>query len=85
MPAHYHRRTQLLLDDERWQRVQRRADETGASFGEVIRRAIDVGIPAPQSERSAAIRRLLDAEPIAVKDWDDWKREIRDERLGRAD
>jgi len=35
------RRLQVLLDDERMERLERRSAETGASAGEVVRRAID--------------------------------------------
>lgn len=39
------RRTQVLLDDERYARLERRARETDRSVGAVIREAIDRAFP----------------------------------------
>lgn len=74
------RRTQLLLDEERYERLARKSEATGSSVAELIRRAIDVAYPeAGADRRRAAADRLLAAEPMPVKDWPEMKREIRDE------
>jgi predicted transcriptional regulator len=59
-------RLQLLLDDERYQRVQTLARQRGTSVAAVIREALDRGLPATQRRRSAAARRILAAEPMPV-------------------
>ena len=61
-------RLQLLLDDERYERVQALARQRGTSVATVIREAIDRGLPAAQQRRSAAARRILAAEPMPVAD-----------------
>ena len=60
-------RLQLLLDDERYQRVQTLARQRGTSVAAVIREALDRGLPATQRRRSAAARRILAAEPMQVE------------------
>jgi hypothetical protein len=57
---------QLLLDGERYQRVQTLARQRGTSAAAVIREALDRGLPATQPRRSAAARRILTAEPMQV-------------------
>jgi predicted transcriptional regulator len=59
-------RLQLLLDDERYQRVQTLARQRGTSVAAVIREALDRGLPATQRRRSAAARRILAAAPMEV-------------------
>lgn len=61
-------RLQILLDDERYERVQALARQRGTSVATVIREAIDRGLPAAQRRRSAAARRILAAEPMEVGD-----------------
>ena len=60
-------RLQLLLDDERYQRVQTLPRQRGTSVASVIREALDRGLPATQRRRSAAARRILAAEPTQVE------------------
>ena len=76
------RRLQVLLDDERMERLERRSAETGASVGEVVRRAIDEAVPAPREDRMAAVERFLSYPPMPVDDWDVMKREMLDELYG---
>ena len=61
-------RLQLLLDDERYQRVHALARQRGTSVAAVIREALDRGLPVTQHRRSAAARRILAAEPMDVGD-----------------
>ncbi len=70
------RRLQVLLDDERMERLERRSAETGASLGEVVRRAIDEALPAPREDRRAAVKRFLAYPPMPVDDWDAMKHEM---------
>jgi len=62
------RRLQLLLDDERYERVHALARQRGTSVAAIIREAIDRGLPVAQRRRSAAARRILAAEPMDVAD-----------------
>lgn len=60
------RRMQILLDEERYERVQALARQRGTSVAAIIREAIDRGLPAAQQRRAAAARRILAAEPMEV-------------------
>ena len=75
-------RLQILLDDERYQRVNTAARQRGMSVGAVIREAIDRGLPATQRRRSAAARTILSAEPMDVPHPDELRTEL-DEVRGR--
>lgn len=59
-------RLQILLDDERYQRVSAAARERKTSVAAIIREAIDRGLPVPQRRRSAAANVILSAEPMNV-------------------
>lgn len=61
-------RLQLLLDDERYERVHALAGQRGTSVAAVIREALDRGLSATQRRRSAAARRILAAEPMETGD-----------------
>lgn len=75
-------RLQILLDDERYQRVSSLAKARGVSVASVIREAIDRGLPADPQRRAAAARRILAAEPMPVPDVDELLAEL-DEIRGR--
>ncbi len=60
------RRLQILLDDERYRRIERVARDRGTSIAAVIREAIDRGLPATPALRSAAARRILEAPDMDV-------------------
>jgi hypothetical protein len=70
------RRLQVLIDDDRYERLRRRAEETGDSVGEVVRGAIDEAIPRVDPDRAKAIDELLALPPMPVDDWEVMKREI---------
>jgi hypothetical protein len=72
------RRTQVLLDEERYTRLEERARRTGASVGALIRAAIDVAYPGAPSDRARAGQELLDAEPMPAADWPELKRDLLD-------
>jgi predicted transcriptional regulator len=61
-------RLQILIDDERYERVRALARQRGTSVAAVIREALDRGLPATQQRRAAAARRLLDAAPTDAGD-----------------
>jgi hypothetical protein len=59
-------RLQILLDDERHQRIVAVARERGVSVATVVREAIDRGVSNPDAQRRAAGRRILDAADMPV-------------------
>lgn len=60
------RRLQVLIDDERHERLLAVARERGISVGAVVREALDRGLGAPDARRQSAGARLLSAEPMPV-------------------
>lgn len=76
------RRLQILLDDERYQRVSAIARQRKTSVAAIIREAIDRGLPASQRRRSGAARMILQADPMDVPGPDELKAEL-DEMRGR--
>lgn len=64
---HLTRRTQILLDEDRHQRLAREAESRGTSVAELIRDAIDRAFPTTSADRQAAATeflRLADEEPM---------------------
>ncbi|HZD67605.1 MAG TPA: ribbon-helix-helix protein, CopG family [Actinomycetes bacterium] len=64
-------RLQLLLDEERYERISALARQRQTSVAAVIREAIDRGLPATPRRRAAAAKRILTAEPSAVGNVED--------------
>lgn len=60
------RRLQILIDDERHERIAAAAQERGISVGAVVREALDRGLATPDGRRAEARARLLAAEPMEV-------------------
>jgi hypothetical protein len=60
------RRLQILLDEDRHDRLLAVARARGVSVATVVREAIDRGLPAPDGRRRAAAHRLLDAPDMPV-------------------
>lgn len=74
------RRVQLLLDAERYRKVEGEARRRGASVAAVIRAAIDQ-LPTPDEweRRRVALEAILAAEPMPLpKDPADLRRELDD-------
>jgi hypothetical protein len=61
-------RLQILIDDERYERVRALARQRGTSVAAVIREALDRGLPATQQRRAAAAQRILGAAPMETGD-----------------
>ena len=74
------RRLQLLLDEERYERVARAAAQRQVSVAAVIRDAIDHGLAPDDRRRSAAARRILGAPPMPVPAGDGLLAELDDLR-----
>jgi plasmid stability protein len=83
------RRLQVLVDDDLHKRLRTRAERSGASVGELVRRALEHEYP-PEGEpldRSEAARRILgwDPGPGREPDWSEQKRRMLDELSDVAD
>lgn len=84
------RRLQLLLDQDRYDRVAAEAERTGRSVAAVIRGAIDDCLPGDADARVAALGNFLDRTEGRVDEpgesWDDIKAGLErrlDEELSR--
>jgi len=75
-------RLQILLDDERYERVTSLARDRKVSVATIIREAIDRGLPAPPRRRAAAVQRILAAEPMPLPGPVELRTEL-DEARGR--
>jgi hypothetical protein len=75
-------RLQILLDDERHRRISAVARERGVSVATVVREAIDRGVVDTPGRRQSAVRRLLDAPDMPVRDVAELHAEL-DELRGR--
>lgn len=62
------RRLQILLDEERHQRITALARERGVSVATVVREAIDRGLANPADRRKSAGQRILEAPDMPVPD-----------------
>lgn len=84
MPGSLTRRLQVLVDEQRYERLQRESERTGAPVGAIVRDAIDARVPASAApdEVAAAADRLLAAEPMPVDDWNAEKQRMLDEMYG---
>ena len=76
------RRLQVLIDEERWARLEAEARRRNVAVSTLVREAIDERYPGRDEERRAALRALLAAEPMPVPEVDDLRREL-DEIRGR--
>ncbi len=77
------RRLQILIDDERHERITQLAAERGVSVATVVREAIDRGLAPAADRKRVAAQRILDAPAMPVpEDPADLLREL-DELRGR--
>jgi len=76
---------QILLDEDRRRRLERRSQETGTSVGGLIREAIDIAFPGFETDRETAGAALLEAPAMPVADWAELKEEIVDGYGPRSD
>lgn len=76
-------RLQILLDDERHQRITKAARARGVSVATIVREAIDRGLPSSERARRAAADAILSAEPMTVADVPHLLTELDDLRSAR--
>jgi len=77
-------RLQILIDDERHERISAIARERGVSVATVVREAIDRGLANGDTRREAAGRRVLDAQDMDVPNLRELRAELDDVRGRRA-
>ncbi len=73
------RRLQVLLDQERFDRLSRESAATGRSIGALVREAIDLRYPAEVDIHMQAARGLLDLagrDATPEPDWPEVKAEL---------
>lgn len=76
------RRVQILLDEDRYRRLEAEAQRRRSSVASIVREAIDLLLPADRAEKMAAGRRILEAEPMPLPDPEELKRELDEIRGG---
>lgn len=77
------RRLQVLVDQERWSRLERRAKQRGASVATLVREAIDLAFPKEESTAREAAQRFLSRPARDLGDWQTAKKQI-ERGLGRG-
>lgn len=60
------RRLQILIDEERYERLAEESRRRKVSVAEVIRESIDLALPPQWSDRLTAGAAILGAEPMEV-------------------
>lgn len=76
------RRLQVLIDEDRWSRLENEAERRGVPVAVLVREAIDERFPGDAAERRAALQAILDAEPMVVPEPDELRDELDDVRSG---
>lgn len=79
------RRLQVLIDDDRLDRLEREAARQRVAVSVLVREAIDAAYPAAEPDRQAAIDMILAAEPMEVPETVDELRAELDDLRGRRD
>jgi hypothetical protein len=76
------RRLQVLVDEDRYERLAQASNRLGTPVGELVRRAIDREFPPRGHDRTTAARRLLELAPPPGQgrepDWEEQKQELID-------
>lgn len=70
---------QILLDEERYRRLEREAQESGRSVAALVREAIDLRFESGHAKRAEAGRRVIaefSDEQYEEPDWDESKQAL---------
>lgn len=70
------RRTQLLLDEDRYRRLRQRATATNRSVGAVIREAIDQAFPSEAMTKAQAAEYFRTAPLMDISTPEEIRREL---------
>jgi hypothetical protein len=76
------RRLQILIDEERYERLERAAQKSNGSVAAAIRDAIDLAYPADLDEKRSAAEAILAAPQVDLPDVEELKRELEAIRSG---
>lgn len=79
-----HRRLQVLIDDDRYDRLAVRAAERGTSIATLVREAVDLAFPRLDPNRAAAAESILAAAPMPVPEPAELRAELEELRARRA-
>jgi hypothetical protein len=77
------RRLQVLINEERWERLTAEAERRQVPVAVLVREALDQVYPSDFEERRAALRRALAAEKMPVPGPEELRRELDEIRGGR--
>jgi hypothetical protein len=78
------RRLHVLLDEERYRRLEARARERGVSVARVVREAIDAAFPGEVERKKRAAKAILEADPMPVPEPEELRRELDEIRYRRV-
>lgn len=78
------RRLQILVDEERFSRLERAAARRGSSVAAVVRDAIDTAYPSDAQEKRRAAKAIASSPQLDLPDPDALRRELDDVRARRA-
>lgn len=79
------RRLQVLIDEERWSRLEQEAARRRVSVGVLVREALDERFPGDAEQRRSALQAILDAEPMAVPEPGELRQELEAIRTRRPE
>ena len=75
------RRLQILIDEERYARLEREAGRTNRSVAAILREAIDHAYPSDAAEKRRAADAILAAQPMDIPETvEDLRRELDEAR-----
>lgn len=74
----------MLIDDDRFDRLEAEAARRGVAVAVIVREAIDAAYPEGAHQRLRAAQDLLEASPMEVPDPGDLRAELEDLRGRRA-
>lgn len=78
------RSLQILIDDERYRRLEQEAARRGVPVAVLVWAVIDDAFPSDRGARADAGRRILDAESMSVPEPEQLRAELEDIRSGRS-
>lgn len=78
------RRLQILIDEDRYQRVAKAAGDRKVSVALVIREAIDRALPREEERRARAATEVLSAPTMPVPDPEELRQELDELRAHRG-
>jgi predicted DNA-binding protein len=77
------RRLQVLIDEDRWERLERISKRRKVTVSTLVREAIDASLGNDIDQRRDALRSVLAAEPMHVPAPGDLRGELDEMRAGK--